>query len=232
MKKFSIERLSFGTLSELPNSWQNQDYRELFRKMNYDNPDELKDSELKEMCLMSFTDVEPDEAAQIVLAYLFREALTEGQIENLAPQMMTEKLWEEYPELSLHEGFFKATQLLYAAYNGKFPRTEAVRFRIRLTAEDGGDLAIFDAHPEAPLVRLLAQGMSGSALINRLFSHQLEGARFDEAKHILWQLDTIEKEKDHVVFEVTSSSYWLDDFKYADSYQATTHEDSASTPEN
>ena len=223
--KFTVERLSFATLTELPNTWQNKDYKDLLIKMNYDNPDEIKEAELKEMCLMSFTDMEPREAAEVVLGYLFPEELNAGQIENLAHQMLTEKLWEENPELPLHKGFYQATQLLHDAYNGTFPSTKAVEFKVKCTAENPEDLAVFAQEPAAPLVRLLAPGLSDKALINRLFSSQLEGDKFEEAKSMLWQLTPGEKTTNSVTFDVVSSAYWLEDFKYADTYQASTHAD-------
>ena len=223
--KFTVERLSFATLTELPNTWQNKDYKDLLIKMNYDNPDEIKEAELKEMCLMSFTDMEPREAAEVVLGYLFPEELNAGQIENLAHQMLTEKLWEENPELPLHKGFYQATQLLHDAYNGTFPSTKAVEFKVKCTAENPEDLAVFAQEPAAPLVRLLAPGLSDKALINRLFSSQLEGDKFEEAKSMLWQLTPGEKTANSVTFDVVSSAYWLEDFKYADTYQASTHAD-------
>ena len=225
MSKFTVERLSFTSLTELPNSWQNADYKELLKKMNYDNPDEIKEAELKDMCLMSFTDLEPREAAEIVLGYLFPEELNAGQIENLSHQMLTEKLWEENPELPLHKGFYKATELLHTAYNGTFPRTQAVQFQVKCTAENAEDLAILTDSPAAPLMRLLAQGMPDNALINRLFTAQLEGPKFAEAESMLWELKTVKTEANSVTFDVVSSAYWLDDFKYADVYEATTHAD-------
>ena len=227
MSKFTVERLSFTSLSELPNSWQSTDYRELLKKMNYDNPDEIKDAELKDMCLMSFTDLEPREAAEIVLGYLFSEQLNAGQIENLSHQMLTEKLWEENPELSLHKGFYQATELLHTAYNGTFPRAQAVQFQVKCTAETPEDLALLTAAPAAPLMRLLAQGLPANALINRLFTTQLEGDKFEEAQHMLWELTPVSTDAGSVTFEVVSSAYWLDDFKYADTYEATTHADEA-----
>ncbi|WP_426061631.1 hypothetical protein [Hymenobacter sp. B1770] len=231
MHKFTVERLSFSSLSELPNSWQNADYKELLKKMNYDNPDEIKEAELKEMCLMSFTDMEPREAAEIVLTYLFPEELNAGQTENLGHQMLTEKLWEENPELPLHKGFYKATELLHTAYNGTFPRTQAVQFQVKCTAENPEDISILTESPAAPLMRLLAQGMDDKALVNRLFTTQLEGNKFTEAESMLWELNIINTEANSVTFEVVSSAYWLDDFKYADTYEATTHADAASEVE-
>lgn len=225
MKNFTVERLSFDALTELPNSWQPQDYKALLTETGYDNPDEIEPAELKAMALMSLTDLEPAEAAQTVLSYLFADQLTTGQIENLAHQMLTEKLWEENPELSQHEGFYKATQLLYEAYNGKFPRAEAVQFQVQLTAENAEDLIIFDTQPEAPLLRLLAQGMPDNTLLKRLFHEQLDGTSFPEASSIVWQLSPVKKTDGSVVFDVVSSAYWLDDFKYADTYAATTQPD-------
>lgn len=232
MKKFSVERLTFATIHELPDSWQNKDYQALLKQMDYDNPEEIPDAELKAMCLMSFTDLEPAEAAQVTLEYLFAEQLTTGQIENISHQMLTEKLWEEYPELSLHEGFFKATQLLYTAYNGKFPRAEAVQFQVKITAEQTADLSLFDDNLEAPLLRLLAQGMPDNALLNRLFGEKVAGEPFSEAKHIIWRSDNVGKGDNHLVFDVVGSAYWLEDFKYADSYVAQTQADSVQAEES
>jgi len=225
MKNFTVERLSFDTLTELPNSWQPADYKALLVETGYDNPDEIEPAELKAMALMSLTDLEPTEAAQLVLGYLFADELTTGQIENLAHQMLTEKLWEENPQLEQHEGFYKATQLLYEAYNGKFPRAEAVQFQVQLTAETPEDLALFEAQLEAPLLRLLAPGMPDNTLLKRLFHEQLDGASFPEAPNIIWQLKTVSKTDKTVVLDVVSSAYWLDDFKYADTYEATTQAD-------
>lgn len=225
--KYTVERLSFATLSELPNSWQNEDYRALLKRMSYDNPDEIGEAELREMCLMSFTDLEPREAAEVVLGYLFPEELNAGQIENLSHQMLTEKLWEENPELPLHKGFYQATELLHTAYNGTFPRTQAAEFQVKCTAENTEALTLFDEAPEAPLLRLLAQGLPDNALLNRLFSTHLAGSQFEEAKSIIWELKTVEKTDNSITFDVISSTSWLEDFKYADTYEAATRADAA-----
>ena len=231
MNPFKVEILSFDLINELPNSWDKSDYLALLNNMDYANPEEIKDAELKEMCLMSLTDFETPESAKIVLDYVIGDRLTDGQIENLSHEMNTEKLWEEYPELSLHPDFFRATQLLYQAYNGKFPRAEAVQFKVKITADKSEDLEIFETNPEAPIVRLLAQGMSDRSLIHRLFSDQLEGTHFEEAKSILWQLNKISGDANSLTYEIVSSAYWLDDIKYADTYEATSHADEVKSEE-
>lgn len=223
--KFAVEVLSFATIQELPGSWTNDDYKALLIKMDYENPDEIAQAELKEMCLMSVTDFEPSEAAKLVLEHLDQDLLTDGQIENLSHQMLTEKLWEENPKLDLHVSFFKATQLLYEAYNGKFPRAEAVQFQLKITTQNPDSLSIFDQNPQAPILRILAQGMSDRSLVNRLFEDQLQGASFPEAENIIWKLDVLEKDANAMVVDIVSSVYWLDDIKYANNYEATSHAD-------
>ena len=225
MQNFTVERLSFQHLAELPTAWQNADYLALLIKMEYDNPAAIAPAELKEMCQMSLTDLEPAAAAQLVLEYLFADQLAPGQLEQLAHQMQTEKLWEENPKLELHEGFFNATQLLFEAYNGKFPHPQAVQFQVKVTAAEATGLAVFDHDPAAPLLRLLGTGMSDRALLHRLFGDQLAGPTFAEAPFILWQLTPIEKTAASITFDVIGSDYWLEDFKYADTYEAATHAD-------
>ena len=44
---------------------------------------------------------------------------------------------------------------------------------------------------------------------------------------MLWQLTPGEKTANSLTFDVVSSAYWLEDFKYADQYEATTHADAA-----
>ena len=130
---FKVECLSFQTIQELPDSWDEQKYKGLLEVMEYSDISEIPSEELKEMCLMSLSDFDPDEAAKIVMEYVFKDKLTKGQIENLSNEMLDEKIWEEYADLSLHEEFFNVNQLLYEAYDGKFPRPNAVKFHINVT---------------------------------------------------------------------------------------------------
>ena len=59
----------------------------------------------------------------------------------------------------------------------------------------------------------------------RLFGDQLAGNTFAEAPYILWQHTPSEKTATSVVFDIIGSDYWLEDFKYADTYEASTHAD-------
>jgi hypothetical protein len=221
MSTFTVERLSFQHLSALPNAWQSADYLALLKLLDYENPEAIAPAELREMTQLALTDLEPAAAAEVVLGYLAGEELKTGQIDQLAHQMQTEKLWEENPNFALHQSFFNATQLLYDAYNGKFPHPQAVEFKVKITAADPADLATLDAEPATALLRLLAPGLPDSALLHRLFGEQLAGGEFPEAAAILWQFTPGEKTATSIVYDIVSSDYWLEDFKYADTYEAT-----------
>lgn len=228
---FTVERLTFATLAELPHSWQNSDYKALLAALDFENPEALPEAELKEMCQMALTDLEPREAAKAVLAYLLPDELSAGQQDNLAHQMLTERLWEENPELPLHRRYYQATQLLHDAFNGTFPSAKAVEFQVKCTAAAPSDLAVFGpaaaepARAAAPLLRLLAAGLPDNALLNRLFAEPLAGEQFAEAASIVWELREVERTAESITFDVVSSAYWLEDFKYADTYSAPTHAD-------
>lgn len=229
---YKVERLNFKTIHELPNSWTNQDFINLLEIMDYGDISELAPEELKEMCLMSLTDNDPEDAAKIVLEYIFKDRLSKGQIENLSNEMLDEKMWEEYADLALHEDFFNANQLLYAAYNGKFPQPDAVKFQVRVTAVQKDGLLVFKDFPEAPLIRLLVAGMPDNTLIYRLFEEQIDGEGFADAGDIIWQLKAESIGNEELVFDIISSNYWFYDFKYVGGFEANTHADEISHTTN
>jgi hypothetical protein len=217
---FTVEPLKFETIEELPHAWNDGDYKKLLDTMEYGDTSDLSTQELKEMCLLSLADNEPDEAAKIVLKYVFGERLNPGQIDNLSHEMIDEKVWEEYAELSMHEEFFNATQLLYKAFNGKFPHPQGVRFTVKITSKEKIGVEIFEKDAETALIRLLVQGMPENTLINRLFDEELEGGYFKDAKDIIWQYTQETAEENSLVFEIITSTYWFQDFKYAESFDA------------
>ena len=218
--KYRIELKKVETIRELPNSWGNNNYAELLEIMEFGDTATIPPSELKEMCMLSLTDFEPSEAAEIVLKYLFKDNLSSSQIANLSHEMLHEKMWEEYADLSLHEQFFNAGQLLFQAFNGKFPQPEALRFKLELEAAKKEDMSVFKSDFEASIIRLLVGGMPKNTLLNRLFSEQLEGQAFPDAKDIIWQYSWESLGDKSMVIEVISSVYWFHDLKFTVPFEA------------
>jgi len=222
---FKVEIIKFSNITELPDAWSSKHYNDLLELMDYDNVNDIPSEELKETCLILLSENEPEDAAAIILKYIFNDRLNDGQIANLSNEMRDEKIWEEYADLSLHEEFFNASQLLYETYNGKFPFPEAVKFEFKVSTNNEEDLDVFKSQTEAPLIRLIAKGMPENALIKRLYHEQLVGEEFNEAQNIIWQLQKEMKDSNSIIFSIISSAYWFKDLKYAESFEATTHAD-------
>jgi len=222
---YTVEILNFETILSLPNSWDNNKYKDLLEVMEYGDISEISNAELKDMCYMSIADNEPEEAAKLILGYVFKDRLNSGQIDNLSNEMREEKMWEEYAEIGYHEDFFNTGQILYDAFNGKFPHPEAVKFTAKISSKDLESILIDNKFSEAALLRLLAQGMPENTLINRLFTEQLSSDTFVEAENIIWQLKTEIQSDDTALVSVISSKYFFQDLKYVESFQGKTHND-------
>jgi len=222
---YTAEILNFETILALPNYWNNQKYKDLLGVMDYGDISEIADAELKDMCYMSITENEPEEAARLILGYVFNDRLNAGQIDNLSNEMREEKMWEEYAEIGYHEDFFNTGQILYDAFNGKFPHPEAVKFEVKITSDKLKDLLIDNKISEAAIIRLLAQGMPKNTLINRLFTDKLSSESFEEAENIIWQTDTTIQSDDAVLVSIISSKYFFQDLKYTENFKGATHND-------
>ena len=218
--QFQIEISEFKILKFLPNSWNNNSYKSLLEALEYGNVSEIPEAELEENCLLFIADNEPEEAAKVVLQYFFKEELNSGQIDNLSNEMREEKLWEEYADLSMHERLFNAGQILYKAYNGKFPVPEAVEFTATIHCKNPQALSNVKDDGESALIRLLVQGMPENTLLSRLYKQQLQDGELAEAANILWQMNDVSLEGDRLKATIISSEYFFHDLKFVKDFEA------------
>ncbi|HLO54961.1 MAG TPA: hypothetical protein VK169_11785 [Saprospiraceae bacterium] len=198
-----VKIINIKTVNELGQYWTNDDFIQLLDKLNLPDADKVKPEELKDLLYMAITDFEPNEAAEIVLTYKLGESLTAGQIQTIAHDMTDEKVAEQYADPSYHYDLFNINQLLFKAYNGTFPNTEASIINIELTDADGGTV---EATNEI-LTKALSAGLSDRSIIKRLYEDQMEGiVDFGDAEKILWRF----QDKGNNTFEIITSRYWID----------------------
>lgn len=201
--KFNIKINSATTVKEIADYWSAADYIALLEKFNYPDAEKASLETLEELLLMAITDFEPNEAAALILEYKLADKLSEGQIQQISNDMLLDKISEEYPDISLHSTLFPINQLLFKAFNGKFPNIKATL--IEFTAAPADNAAETDLTKEAVL-QLLNNGLSDSNLIKRLFGEQMAGNQpFPEAESILWVLASTGNQK----YKVLTSEYWL-----------------------
>jgi hypothetical protein len=151
---------------------------------------------------MAITDFEPNEAAAILLTYKLSERLNEGQIDQISNDMLLDKVSEEYPEIDLHYDLFNINQLLYKAYNGKFPNAKATKVEFTMIPEDD---AVNEITKEMVL-KAFSNAISGSNVMKRLFEEKMTtDLAFDEAEAVIWELN----KTDETNFTLITSEYWL-----------------------
>ena len=198
--KYTLKINSIKSVDELEGAWTNADFVSLLTKFDYADADKLKQNELKDFLFMAISDFEPDEAASIVLDYKLSDVLTEGQIDNLSHEMTREKVSENYSDISIHKILFDINQLLYKAYNGKFPKAIANVIDFEMQSENEEEIT------KALVLQSFATGLSDRNLIIRLFKEQLEGkVAFPEAEGILWNLES----NGNSQYRVTTSEKWI-----------------------
>lgn len=205
--KFKITIKEVTTVDEITNYWQSEDYINLLRRFDFPDANTVKPENLREMLNMAITDFEPNEAAAIVLSYKLSDRLNEGQIDQVSNDMLLDKVSEEYPEIDLHLDLFNINQLLYKAYNGKFPNAKAIVVDFSMVSKDGYDGEI----TKEIVLKSFNNGVSDRNVFKRLFEEQMTTDKeFPEAEAVLWELN----KKDATNFNLTTSEYWLnkDDF--------------------
>jgi len=188
--KYKIEVKDVQMVDEIREYWTNENYVQLLERFDYPNADDSKNENLRELLFMAITDFEPAEAAKLVLEYKLGEHLSEGQIDQISNDMLVDTVCEEYPEIELQSTLFHINQLLFKAYNGKFPSSSATIIECSIESLNNDSETSLT---EEMVLRLLNNGLSERNIVRRLFEDQLKGEKeFPEAEHIIWELKNID----------------------------------------
>jgi len=197
--KYKIEVKNVQMVDEIREYWTNENYVQLLERFDYPNADDSKNENLRELLFMAITDFEPAEAAKLVLEYKLGEHLSEGQIDQISNDMLVDTVCEEYPEIELQSTLFHINQLLFKAYNGKFPSSSATIIECSIKSLNNDNETSLT---EEMVLRLLNNGLSERNIVRRLFEDQLKGEKeFPEAEHIIWELKNIDGDQ----YKITTS---------------------------
>lgn len=198
--KIKIKRVD--TVNEVEGYWSDEDFIQLLEKFNYPDGASAEKKNLPELLEMAISDYEPHEAAEIVLTYKLGQELNEGQIEQISHNMLIDKVCEEYPEIHMQGRLFHVNQLLFKAYNGKFPNAKASVVHFSMAPSDGEAKELTAVN----VLKLLNNGLSDRNLIKRLFDDQMtQNIPFPNASGIVWELKT----DDNVNFSLVTSENWI-----------------------
>ncbi|WP_231556160.1 hypothetical protein [Gillisia sp. Hel_I_29] len=196
--KYIINIANVQTVDEIREYWSSEDYISLLDKFNYPDAQDSKPENLRELLFMAITDFEPSEAAKVVLEYKLGDQLSDGQIEQISNDMLMDTVCEEYPDMDLQAPLFHITQLLFKAYNGKFPSSSATIINCSIISADTKDSSL----TKEEILRLFNDGLSDRNIVKRLFADQMEGkVAFPEAEDIIWELKNSGKDQ----YQLTTS---------------------------
>ncbi|AOW18947.1 hypothetical protein LPB03_00055 [Polaribacter vadi] len=183
--KYAIKIHKISAVDELENSWNIEDYKELLDRFELPNVESTDIKELRELLFMAIADKDPSEAARIVLEYKLSDEMNEHQIDSVSYEMLVDKISEEYPRIGLHKRLFCVNQLLYKAFNGKFPTAKATIVDFEITPKRNAQEEI----TKEIALKCFAQNLDSHNVIIRLFGKQLNGdEEFDEANDIIWDI--------------------------------------------
>ncbi len=201
--KVKIKIKEVKTVNEFDFYWKPEDYINLLKEFDFPDAEKSKKEDLLELLHMAITDFEPNESAQILLTYKLGHELNEGQIQSLSHEMINDKVAEEYPEPSLHFALFNINQLLYRAYNGTFPNTEATIIDMEISPITDSDVEI----DKEILIKALGAGLKDNNLIKRLFEEQITGkVSFTDAANTIWNVKKLTDNN----YQLITSKYWVD----------------------
>ncbi|MFZ1749992.1 MAG: hypothetical protein WAU01_07360 [Saprospiraceae bacterium] len=210
MYKINVKVNNVETIDALPNNWTSEDFKAILELYGMDT-NGIRSDELMEFTYMTIADHELPFSAELILKYVMGDILNDGQYQNIAHEMADDRVWEEYPEISLHKYLFGVNQLLYRAYNGKVPHGEAMTLSLTLSCDVDEVNQLIQANNPDVILRCIMGGMDEHAIMQRLYASQL-GDYLTDAAGILWEIESNHVSDTHTDIKIISSKYWLDDF--------------------
>lgn len=216
-ERFRLTVLDWTEIHQLPGSWPAGRLRQVLGEAEFDDP--VDDADLLDMAVMVLQDLDVQAAGELVLKVVFGDRMSAGVRQNLVDDLEDDRPWEQFASLALQSGIFEAMVLLQQVFPNRYGKPDAVCIRLRVQALDKSAAALLEdsgnfttVERASLLLRLLASGMPDEAVLNRLYSDELDSNSFPDAEHILWvveQVNASSANEKEVCFEIHSSWQWL-----------------------
>ena len=220
MTKYRVGVDEFEELAELEQSWMPADYVSILASLDIADAENIDATELKDMTLFALQDLNPPDAAAVLLKYKVGTKLSAGQIRNYSIESQHERLWEQSADLSLHQDMFAVASMLNSVNAMAFPVPDALRVTFTVQCDDVSKLAIFNSDMDrAILLRMISAGMNESAILNRLFGDQIATGKVADADSIVWQIAIEQSDPATLKIRITSSAYWLRALRETESFE-------------
>lgn len=220
MTKYRVEVDEFEELNELEQSWLPVDYVSILTSLDIADAGKIDVDDLRDMTLFALQDLNPPDAAAVLLKYKVGTKLSAGQIRNYSIDSQHERLWEQSADLSLHQDMFAVASMLNSVNAMVFPVPDALRVSLTIGCDDTSKLTLFSIQMDRViLVRMISAGMNDSAILNRLFGDQIATGKVADADSIIWQVAVEQLDPTKLRIQITSSAYWLRALRETESFE-------------
>jgi hypothetical protein len=229
-KLFQVSVVGLSKIYDMPGTWLDDDYRSLLQQLEIEDLDDISAADLLDFVLMALQDLEPEAAAEPVLAYKLQKSITRGARQNLIEDFLQgQRPWEEASDIMLHARIFAAGVLLNKAFPRTFARPDMMKLTLQLRALQSQAKKLLQEPPQAAFVaRLLADGMDAHSILERLFDEQLVAHAFPEAEGIIWMAgydEAATPNDDSKLLTVYSSKHWLEDMESVSEFESNAYND-------
>ena len=119
--KFDVYVKELKKVDDIHGTWDDKDYHSLMSMSEIDGRKGFAGEELLEMTIMALQDMEPGEAADIVLEYKLKDTVSAGIRKNIINDLLdNDSPWEEYSDIRFHKNLFATSVLLHKTFPSQF----------------------------------------------------------------------------------------------------------------
>lgn len=227
--QFQVNVSKVNKVYDMPDSWLDADYRALLAQLEVEGVEDVAGSDLLDMVLMALQDMEPDDAADAVLAYKLKGDISKGARRNIVDDLLEQQRpWEDSADIRLHARIFAAAVLLHKAWPKIYTRPDMIELVLEVEPRSAEAGKLLARPPQAAFVaRMLADAMDDHSILERLFDEQLASDHFAEADSIVWQARFGERDGANgpVTLTVYSSEHWLESMRSISEFESSAYND-------
>ncbi len=224
---FDVSIQEYWKISALPDAWSTRDYESILEMSGYEDTNEMSDSYIREMAIMSLQEYQPEKAADLLINYRLGNKLNKEQRQELIQELQAQEIWEENGDMSLHEEIFNISSLMHSIFPKVFPSTHAICVLVEIIAWNTYAKEQLNYINESFICRLIADGISEHSILYRLFGEQLLGLKFPEADNIIWKYEIVDEKEDSLIFSAILAECWIRELKDADGFQSSAYSDTS-----
>ena len=119
--KFDVCVKELKKVDDIPGTWDDKDYFSLTSMSEVDGRKGVAGEELLEITIMALQDMEPEEAADIVLEYKLKDQVSADIRKNIIKDLLdNDSPWEECADIRFHKNLFATSVLLHKAFPSQF----------------------------------------------------------------------------------------------------------------